>query len=307
MGTGVTQSPRRARVASVPRRHETRFRHQAGIILVLAATLALALAAYATTNGYAEFTPVMVAIAVVPFLGGLIGLWRLIAAWEAGPGRQHAVVAAFSLALVSWAFTIFIYLIARARGSELLEFPSVVDVPNYASALFWTIGVWLLYEGAVDDFLEEVKENSYFFTLIALLSFFVLTVAEGNDYGRLLWSGDDLAKRVTEAVLPLAWGVNGFLLYRAGRGQLGKRLPQQRTALRAMALGLLLAFMADLLFAAGASLLTRDAAHVLAYRNGGLADTLAMVGYLFLAFGVLHFPLDTPLLTQDDASPKTVA
>ena len=80
MGPGATQIPRRVRVASVPRRHETRFRNQAGVILALAATVALALAAYATTNGYAEFTPVMIAIAVVPFLGGLIGLWRLIAA-----------------------------------------------------------------------------------------------------------------------------------------------------------------------------------------------------------------------------------
>jgi hypothetical protein len=288
------------RVAGVPRRHELRFRHRAGVVLVLAATLAVALAVYATSHGYAEFTPVIVAIGVVPLLGGLIGLWRLVAAWEAGPSRQHAVVAAFSLALVSWALTLFIYVIARARGSELLEFPSFVDVPNYASALFWTIGVWLLYEGAVDDFLEEVKENSYFLTLIALLCFFVLTVAERNDYGKLLWSGDNLAKRVTEAILPLAWGFNGFLLYRAGRGLLGKRLRGQHMALRAMAFGLMLAFVSDLLFAAGASLLTRDPTNVLAYRNGGLADSVDIVAYLFLAFGVLHFPLDVPLFHPAD-------
>jgi hypothetical protein len=243
----------------------------------------------------------MVAIATVPLLGGLVGLWRLLAAREAGPGRGHAVLAAFSLGLMSWSVTLIVYLVQRARGSDLLEFPSIVDIPNYASALFWTIGVWLLYEGGVDDFLEEVKENSYFLTLIALLCFFVLTIAEGNDYGRLLWSGDDLAKRVTEALLPLAWGVNGFLLFRAGRGQLGKRLRVERTALRALAFGLLLAAVSDLLFAVGASLLTRDPGSPLAYRNGGPADMLAMVAYLFLAFGVLHFPLDGPLFDQADA------
>jgi hypothetical protein len=70
--------------------------------LVLAAILAAALAAYATANGYADFTPVMVAIAMVPLLGGLIGLWHLLAAWEAGPSRSHAVLGASSLALVSW-------------------------------------------------------------------------------------------------------------------------------------------------------------------------------------------------------------
>jgi hypothetical protein len=137
----VTQNVRRVRVVSVPRRHEVRFRHQAGVILVLAATLAVTLAVYATTNGYAEFTPVIVAIGVVPLLGGLIGPWRLVAAWEAGPGRQHAVVAAFSLGLLCWAITLFVYLIERARGSALLEFPSIVDNPNYASAVFWTVGV----------------------------------------------------------------------------------------------------------------------------------------------------------------------
>jgi hypothetical protein len=68
-----------------------------------------------------------------------------------------------------------------------------------------------------------------------------------------------------------------------------------------MDLGLSLAFVSDLLFAAGASLVTRNPAVVLAYRNGGLADSLAMITYLFLAFGVLHFPLDAPLFDRDDA------
>jgi hypothetical protein len=272
---GGTRSAHRVRVVGLPRRDQARFRQRATFTLVLAATLGAALAAYAAANGHDEFTPVMIAIAAVLLLGGLVGLWRMVAAGEAGPGR--------------------------ARGSELLEFPSIVDAPNYASALFWTIGVWLLYEGAVDDFLEEVKENSCFLTLIALLCFFVLTVAEGNDYGRLLWSGDDLAKRVAEALLPLAWGVNGFLLFRAGRGQLGKRLKVSRKAARALAFGLLLAAVSDLLFAVGASLLTRDPASSLAYRNGGPADSLAMVAYLFLAFGVLHFPLDAPLFDRDEA------
>ena len=65
-----------------------------------------------------------------------------------------------------------------------------------------------------------------------------------------------------------------------------------------MALGLSLAFVSDLLFAAGASLVTRDPVIVLAYRNGGLADSLAMIAYLFLAFGVLHFQLDAPLFDR---------
>jgi hypothetical protein len=141
MGLGLTQSASRVRVVSVPLRHETRFRQQARFILVLAATLAGILAVYGTANGHAEFTPVMVAIGMVPLLGGLIGLWRVLATLEVGPGRAHAVVAAFSLGLVSWAIALIVYLIERARGSELLEFPSVVDIPNYASALFWTIGV----------------------------------------------------------------------------------------------------------------------------------------------------------------------
>src|SRR4029079_8258228 len=111
------------------------------------------------------------------------------------------------------------YLIAEARGAALLEFPSIVDVPNYASAVFWTIGVWTLYDGLDDDFLDEVQRNSFFLTLIALFCFFALTVAEGEDYGKLLWSGHDFGKRVTEALLPLAWAVNAFFLFRAARGR----------------------------------------------------------------------------------------
>ena len=57
-----------------------------------------------------------------------------------------------------------------------------------------------------------------------------------------------------------------------------------------------------MLFAAGASPLTRDPANVLAYRNGGLADSLGMIADLFLAYGVLHFPLDAPRFHSDDAT-----
>jgi hypothetical protein len=55
------------------------------------------------------------------------------------------------------------------------------------------------------------------------------------------------------------------------------------------------------LFAAGTFPLARDPANVLAYRNGGLADSLGMTAHLFLAFGVLYFPLDAPRLVQDEA------
>ena len=301
MAEGVTRSPRGVPAAGLPRHDQARFRRRASLILVLALTLGAVAAAYATANSRLEFPPVIVAVGVIPLLGSVVGAMRLVAAWAAGPSRSHAILAAFSLGLLSWSIAVFAYLIARARGSALLEFPSFVDVPNYLSAVFWTIGVWLLYEGAVDDFLDEVHHNSYFLTLIAVGCFFVLTIAEGNDYGKLLWSGNDLAKHVTEGLLPLALGVNGFLLFRTARGKFGKRLQVDRKALRAIAFGLSLAAVSDLLVAAGSSIGARDPTSVLAYRNGGLADVLALVSYFWLAFGVLHFPLESPLFQQNRA------
>jgi hypothetical protein len=56
------------------------------------------------------------------------------------------------------------------------------------------------------------------------------------------------------------------------------------------------------LFAAGTFPLSRDPANVLAYRNGGLADSLGMIADLFLAFGVLHFALDAPRFHSDNAT-----
>jgi hypothetical protein len=282
-----------------------RFRRRALLTLVLTAILGAALAAYATVSQRAEFMPIVVALALIALAGGLVGLWRLVAAWEAGPSRSHAVLAAFSLGLVNWAASTLVYLVELARGAPLLEFPSLIDVPNYVSVLCWTIGVWLLYEDGVDDFLEEVQKNSYFLTLIAVLVFFVLTIAEGSDYGKLLWSGDQLAKHVTEGLLPLLEGINGFLLFRAVRGHLGKRLRVERTALRALALGLMLTAVADLLVAAGASIGARDPASPLAYRNGGVADVLTLVAYFWLAFGLLHFPLDAPLFHPREAKAGT--
>lgn len=293
---------RQARVVALPRREQARFRRRATVTLVLASTLGGALAAYATANNRADFTPVSIAVGAVPLLGGFIGLWRLIAAWEAGPGRQHAVLAAFSLGLLGWAMAAVMYLISRAFfGSPTLEFPSAIDIPNFVSALAWTVGVWMLYEGAVDDFLTEIAANSYFLTLIAVGCFFVLTVAYGKDYGQILWSGDALARHITEGLLPLAWGVNAFLLFRATRGHLGKRLQADRKALLALAFGLGLACVSDLLFDVGARLFDRDPASFLAYRNGGVADMVAMAAYFWLSFGLLHFPLDAPLYRRADA------
>lgn len=301
----VAGSLRRTRVARWPHREQVRFRRQTLLTLVLTLILGAVLAAYATVSQRAVFMPVVVAFAMIALVGGVVGLWRLVAAWEAGPSRSHAVLAAFSLGLANWAVSTLVYLVGLARGAPLVEFPSLIDVPNYLSVLCWTIGVWLLYEDGVDDYLDEIKENSYFLTLIAVLVFFVLTVAEGNDYGALLWSGDQLAKHVTEGLLPLLTAINGFFLFRAARGQLGKRLRVERTALQALAFGLMLTAVADLLVAAGASIGARDPTSPFAYRNGGLADTLTLVAYFWLSFGLLHFPLDAPLFHPGEAQAGT--
>lgn len=44
--------------------------------------------------------------------------------------------------------------------------------------------------------------------------------------------------------------------------------------------------------------MAREPAHFLAYRNGGPEDVIALMSYFWLAFGVLHFPLDVPLFHE---------
>jgi hypothetical protein len=56
------------------------------------------------------------------------------------------------------------------------------------------------------------------------------------------------------------------------------------------------------LFAAGASPLTRDPVNFLAHCNGGLADSLGMIADPFLALGVLHYRLGAPRFHSDDAT-----
>jgi hypothetical protein len=249
-------------------------------------------------SGRGDFYPVSI-YAAVPLLGGLVGLWRLVVAWEAGPSRSHAVLAAFSLGLLCWAIGAGVYLIERARGAPLLEYPSLVDIPNYVSAIGWASGVWILYESAVDDFLDVVAHNAYFLTFIVIGVFFTLSVVYGRDFGELLWSGEALAGHVTEGVIPLIDLVMGFLLFRAARGRLGKRLRAGRGALQTVAAGLAVAGVAELVFAAGATIGLHDPTHPLAYRNGGVADWLAVSSYLLLALGLLNFPLTSLLFDPE--------
>ncbi|MFN8592788.1 MAG: hypothetical protein U0031_15115 [Thermomicrobiales bacterium] len=261
--------------------------------LVLAIGIMLSL--YAAEHRFEDFALASLPLGVIPLIGAILGAWRLIAAWEAGPSRAHAVLAAFSLGLFSWSITGIAYVVHRSLGGAVLEFPSPLDIPNYASAIFWTIGVWLLYESAVDDFLDEVAHSSYFLTLITVAVFFTLTVSEGKDYGKVLWSGEQLVQHVTEALLPLAWAVNGFFIFRASRGRIGARFIGDRNALRAIALGLALATVSDLLFAAANEIGTRDPSSLLAFRNGGVSDLVAMAAYVWLAVGIIHVPLEDQL------------
>jgi hypothetical protein len=163
--------------------------------------VAFALATYATASGRGDFYPVSL-YALVPLLGGLVGLWRLVVVWEAGASRSHAVPAAFSLGLLCWAIGAGVYVIERASGAPLLEYPSFVDVPNYVSAICWAAGVWILYESAIDDFLDAVAQNAYFLTFIVIGVFFTLSVVYWRDFGELLWSGEALTGHVTEGVIP---------------------------------------------------------------------------------------------------------
>ena len=235
--------------------------------------------------------------------GGGVGARRLIASLKAGPGRYHAVLGAFSASLLCSAISAFIYVADRVRGGPLIEFPSLVDVPNYASGLFCAAGVWLLYEGAVDDFLEEVHHNSFFLSVLGLATILVLTSAHRQDFDTVLRSGSGLVAHATQALVPLGCGISGFLLFRATRGRLGRRIRAGRRALRLLAAGQGLAFAAELSFMAGMTILGNDPGHPLAYRTGHLADVVAATSYLVLSLGILAYPLGAPIFAPDDAAP----
>gem|GEM_PF-1047423 len=90
-------------------------------------------------------------------------------------------------------------------SDEMMHAALTINMPNYASAICWLAGVWILYESAVDAFLDVVAHNAYFLTLIVIGVFFTLTIVHGQDFGELLWSGDALAGHVTEGVIPLIY------------------------------------------------------------------------------------------------------
>jgi hypothetical protein len=70
---------------------------------------------------------------------------------------------------------------------------------------------------------------------------------------------------------------------------------RDRSKTRCRSAGLALAGVAELLFEAGITIMANNPAYPLAYRNGGLADSLAVSAYLLLSLGLLAFPLASPL------------
>jgi hypothetical protein len=193
-------------------------------------------------------------------------------------------------------------LLAALRQAAPPAMPSLGDVGYYAGGLLWTSAVWVIAEGVVPDFLSEVEASSYLLSLLTLATLFVLSVAGGADLLEAIKTGGNPVQ-VAALTFPLLSGFNALMLFRLSRRRQGARLRTGQTAIKLLAAGLGLVYLAQM---------TLETMTILDARTRGTPAVvrpalLPAIGYALafglLVFGVARFPLTTPVVSDHPPDP----
>jgi hypothetical protein len=260
------------------------------IALLGAGALVLVTLVAAVTRGRLE-SPWANLYQLTPLLGGTLGLARLAARPRAKPERATVVYLLFCLALLCWGGSG----VWRLTETGATPIPSLGDLGYYAGGLAWTIGAWVLYEGVTPDFLTEVEANSYLLSMLTLATVFVLSVAGGADLVASLKTGGNPLQLVA-LTFPLLYGFNALMLVRLARRRQGATLLAGQVAIKLVAAGLGVVYLAQMALETTLLLAERTSGTLPPIRNAPLPASLYALAFFVLTLGVLRYPLVMPVV-----------
>lgn len=162
-------------------------------------------------------------------------------------------------------------------------YPSWADLGFAPSVFFYCIGAIYLARAAGAD-LGLQRRFAKFFIVVApivmfVLSYYLLVVVARE--GVLYTSGDPILKSFLDIAYPLGDFISLTVAIVISGLSFKSLIPEYKTAIVSLLIGLAVMFAADLIFSYTTTRLT--------YYNGNFGDLLFVIALFFLTFGVLGF------------------
>lgn len=226
---------------------------------------------------------------IIPLLGGLHALKRLIPFRGLIRNTYRASVAAFSLGLILWSIgcMIWMYLIFKYKEDQI-PYPSMADAFYAVCFIAWTVGLLNLYKNADKNVLHEINNSVAKFLVplwAGIVSLIYMTHGNGlNAYSSkaaLLKLGLDMFFPIIDL---LNLGLLITLLFLSEKEKVGL----DRSSLKIMTLGYLFLCLASSSFTISSSLPADSPYH---YYNGGFTDFMFATAFTVIGVGLVSLPL----------------
>lgn len=255
--------------------------------------------------GNPSFPPIWL-YQLLPLLGAVTGFARLDVARLARRDRSTTVYLLFCLALLCWGLSGLLYAWQAVAAGVPPAFPSPGDVGFFAGGVVWAAAVWTLYEGVVPDFLTEVEANSWLLSWMALVTLFVLSIAGGADLLEAIKTGGNTLQ-IASLSYPLLYGFSALMLARLARRRVPPTILDGRRALKIIASGLVLLYLAQVTFETTITFAQRATGSFETYRNDQPAHALYALATFVLSWGVLEYPLARPVVRQQPLAAESTS
>jgi hypothetical protein len=271
----------------------------ARVVLLAAGAVVAVLFLAAWLTGQADRPPLRINL-LLPLLGGLIGLTRVRRAHIMRSPRSVVVYGLMCVALIAWGLSGLWLFAASAMQAAAKPFPSLGDFGFIAGGLLWTAAIWILYEGVTLDFLSEVEANAFLLSWMFVATLFVLSVAGGADLLDVIKTGGSTFQIVALAY-PIIYGCNAVMLARLVHGRIRTEDSPERRPLAIIAVGLLLLYLAQVIWSSTVILEYRLSGEPPAARTSDLPQAVFTLAYVVVALGIVSYPLPAAAATSPAA------
>jgi hypothetical protein len=283
-----------------------------GVIVGLTVALLLVLLVIWAAGRAAEWYRYVAGLqGVPPFVAALFALRRIAINWrrvEATGERRYVVaLSIFSLGLLAWAISEFGLLGQGFVATTLPLYPGWLDVGPIAAIACWTIAIFITLEGHVDeqgqrfDVMHAINVDASMLTVLLGANVALIAIFHGADFHLVLSSnggpltvGYALDILFTTADLFLAW-----LTISLVHGMPGRTMIRGRASLVLMGFGLIILYLADLIFTLNYAVGQREGEFLFSRYYGIIPDFVYITAIACLAVAAQLYPLAPPVYAAD--------
>jgi hypothetical protein len=248
---------------------------------------------------------------VPPFVAALLAVRRIVVHWprvEASGERRYAIgLAVFVLGLLSWAASEFGLLGQGFVAATLPLYPGWLDLGPVGAIVCWTAAIFITLEGHIDeqgrrfDVVQAINLDAGMLTVLLGANVALVAIFHGADFQIVLTSnggpltvGYALDILYTTTDVFIAW-----LTISLVHGMPGQTMVRGRPALVLMAVGLVILYLADLIFTLNYAVGQREGEFLFSRYYGIIPDFVYIAAVACLSIAAQIYPLTPPVFASD--------